>query len=451
MKKTIYLSLLAGCLATLSACDGPEYEVDNLFPEQYHKILYASKSGKQIVTLYDVEEPDTYTFSVVKSGSDPILTAGADIHVMTQEEIDSKYSSTEGVNYKILGTNAYSIDVDHVDFNSDDKYKLVNITLNPQVVKAAIENSTNISWILPLKVSSQTDSVNVNKNELILQFPTVLTPTIGFDKAGIDLTEYAYGRVPSIEKAVPFLLDANVNRWEIGCQFGISEDYIDTYNQANGTYFQILPEGTYSFTDRIPLIKPDRQANQTVKVNGGNLPPGDFMLPLGIKEVSQFIISPTKGVYAMALRITAPMLDRTGWTIEANTEELTGELGNHNSGPVDRLLDGKEESFWHSAWKTSSTPLPHELIIDTKEEYNFTQIRLVHRQQFAYVKSGEFYISSDKVNWEKVGNFTMPNTLGSAQTFGIKSTKGKYIKIKIISSNNGTNSALAEVYVYGAK
>lgn len=447
MKKTIYLSLLAGCLATLASCDGPEYEVDNLFPEQYHKILYPNKSGKQVVTLYDVDEPDTYTFSVIKSGSDPTLTAGADIDLMTQEEIDSKYSSLEGVNYKIIGANAYSIDVDHVDFSSADKYKLVNITLNPQVVKAAINSSKDISWVLPLKVSSQTDSINANKKELILQL-SVVTPTIGFEKAGLDLTEYAHGRVPSIEKAVPFMIDANVNRWEIGCQFGLSQDYIDTYNQANGTYFQMLPEGTYSFTDNISLVKPNKKADQTVKVNGGNLPPGDFMLPVQIQDVSQFLVSPTKNVYAMALRITAPMLDRKGWTAEANSEEPTGELGS-NSGPIDRILDGDEATYWHSAWKNSSTPLPHELIIDTKEEHTFTQIRLVHRKDYAYVKAGEFYISSDKKRWEKVGNFTMPKTLGSAQTFGIKSTKGKYIMIKITASNNGSNSALAEIYAYG--
>lgn len=42
-------------------------------------------------------------------------------------------------------------------------------------------------------------------------------------------------------------------------------------------------------------------------------------------------------------------LENTGWTVEASTEELTGELAS-DSGPADRIIDGDIKTFWHSQW-----------------------------------------------------------------------------------------------------
>ena len=61
---------LTGALVLLSACDESEYELQNLVPEEYHKILYVNHSGKQEMTLYDTDEDYTYTLSVIKAGSD---------------------------------------------------------------------------------------------------------------------------------------------------------------------------------------------------------------------------------------------------------------------------------------------------------------------------------------------------------------------------------------------
>ena len=48
--------LLAGCLMGLAACSDLEYDLDNIVPEQYHKILYVKGNGKQSLTLYNTGE-----------------------------------------------------------------------------------------------------------------------------------------------------------------------------------------------------------------------------------------------------------------------------------------------------------------------------------------------------------------------------------------------------------
>lgn len=448
MKKTTYLSLLAGCLITLGACEGSKYDLENQIPEKFHKILYLSISGKQDLTLYNTDEDNTYSFSLIKAGSDPTLSAKADITVMTQEEVDEQYSDLEGINYQVISPNAYSLDKSQLEFSAEDSYKLVNLSLKPREVMAAIASNPNAIWVLPLYVSSENDSINATKNQLFLQLKEVITPTIGFKDSYVNVKAYTYGLVSKISEKVPFKLDTN-NKWDIECEFVVDNEYITQYNNTNGTIFQILPENSYSFASSMPLPNGTTETTLLVEVKGSQLQPGDYMLPIRIKNVSQFEISSTNAIYPIAIRIMGEQLDRTEWTAEANTEELVGEVQN-NSGPVECLLDGNLQTFWHSQWQNGSHALPHEVIIDVQKECTFTQFALVQREGSNYVKAGNFQVSSDKAHWETVGDFSMKQESG-AQVFGVTPTKGRYFKILITESYNGNNSALAEVYAYGLK
>ena len=448
MKKTTYLSLLAGCLITLGACEGSKYDLENQIPEKFHKILYLSISGKQDLTLYNTDEDNTYSFSLIKAGSDPTLSAKADITVMTQEEVDEQYSDLEGINYQVISPSAYSLDKSLLEFSAEDSYKLVNLSLKPREVMAAIASNPNAIWVLPLYVSSENDSINATKNQLFLQLKEVITPTIGFKDSYVNMKAYTYGLVSKISEKVPFKLDTN-NKWDIECEFVVDNEYITQYNNTNGTVFQILPENSYSFASSMPLPNGTTETTLLVEVKGSQLQPGDYMLPIRIKNVSQFEISSTNAIYPMAIRIMGEQLDRTEWTAEANTEELVGEVQN-NSGPVECLLDGNLQTFWHSQWQNGSHALPHEVIIDVQKECTFTQFALVQREGSNYVKAGNFQVSSDKAHWETVGDFSMKQESG-AQVFGVTPTKGRYFKILITESYNGNNSALAEVYAYGLK
>lgn len=448
MKKTTYLSLLAGCLITLGACEGSKYDLENQIPEKFHKILYLSISGKQDLTLYNTDEDNTYSFSLIKAGSDPTLSAKADITVMTQEEVDEQYSDLEGINYQVISPSAYSLDKSLLEFSAEDSYKLVNLSLKPREVMAAIASNPNAIWVLPLYVSSENDSINAAKNQLFLQLKEVITPTIGFKDSYVNVKAYTYGLVSKISEKVPFKLDTN-NKWDIECEFVVDNEYITQYNNTNGTVFQILPENSYSFASSMPLPNGTTETTLLVEVKGSQLQPGDYMLPIRIKNVSQFEISSTNAIYPMAIRIMGEQLDRTEWTAEANTEELVGEVQN-NSGPVECLLDGNLQTFWHSQWQNGSHALPHEVIIDVQKECTFTQFALVQREGSNYVKAGNFQVSSDKAHWETVGDFSMKQESG-AQVFGVTPTKGRYFKILITESYNGNNSALAEVYAYGLK
>lgn len=449
MKKIFNQLLLVGCLTSLIACEDKDYDIQTQIPERFHKILYLKVNGKQDLTLYNTGQDNVYSFSIVKAGSEDNLPASANIDVLTQAEVDNRYSSLEGVNYKVLDEQFYSIDLLKIDFSTEERYKMVNVSLDPRGVIDLMEEDPTASLVLPLMLSSESDSINANRKELFLQLKEVITPAIGFSNTDFYVNEYTYGRVPNIEVKAPFRLDVT-NMWNIEGQFGVNEEYLADYNAANGTIFKMVPENLFSFAETFALPEGTTETELAVSVEGESLTPGDYMLPIQIKNISMFEISADRNTYPIAIRIMGSQFSRDGWTATATTEEPSGEgAGN---GVANCMLDGKLNTYWHTQWQGAGAnpPLPHTIIIDTKEEHTFTQFALTHRENVYYTRGGEFYVSSDLDNWgEKVGNFTLKQANGS-QVFGINPATGRYIKIVVTESNRDNGLAtIAEFYAYG--
>ena len=439
--KVNYIGIACLAVLLLTACDESKYELENLVPEEYHKVLYINKSGTQELTLYNTGELNTYAFSVYKGGSDPSLTASGEIAVHSQEEVDVLY----GADYRIIPSGSYSMDTDRLDFASEERSKVVTLSLSTDLIGAAMEANPEATYVLPLYLTSEKDSVNADKSELFIRITDVLTPAMGFTDTDIQPLSYTYGfNTESVE--VGFGLDTD-NNWDVECQFVVDPGYVTAYNAENGTAYKLFPEGNYSFEDVVTLPTGTSTTDLAVTLNGNGLTPGEYMLPIRLDNVSLFNIA-ENAVYPLVVRVVGIKLDRAGWSIQANTEERTGEgAGN---GVVTCLLDGQLSTFWHSQWSGGSIPLPHEIVVDMKKETTLTNISLTERQHDSYrdVKGGEFFVSSDKLNWTAVGAFEAQKVL-EEQIFSITPTKGRYFKIKITDSYRASNSSLAEINAYG--
>lgn len=449
MKNIIYL---AGCLMLLGACNNSKYDLENLVPQEYHKILYINNSGKQEMTLYDTGEDYFYTMSIVKSGSDPTQAANVKINVLGQEEIDRLYSIPEGVDYKVLSEGSFSLETSDLSFSSEERLKSVNISVNSAKVKALVENYPDAEWVLPLKVTSLTDSINSEKNELFLQI-RLSVPTVGFTNLEDKIKTFELGEIPSTIREELEIGLSTENRWDISCEIQEDVNLIGTYNSEYGTSFQMMPEGSYSFSKSLLLPNGTTTSKLDVTIDGSKFTAlGDYMLPIRIKDVSRYAVSADNDVYWIKIRIrmVTEELDRTGWTATADSEETDGADETAN-----KVLDGDLSTHWHSYWSnidsSQKADLPYEIIIDTKQTYAFSQIGMIQRSGGVYMdtKSGEFYISSDGTNWgEPVGNFTMQQNM-DRQMFSVMPKNGRYVKIKILSSYRDSFCSLSEIYIYG--
>lgn len=448
MKKNIIYWV--GCVMLLTACNNSKYDLDNLVPQEYHKILYVNNGGRQDMTLYDTGEDYVYTMSIIKAGSNPAETANVKINVMSQEEVDKNYSEPEAVEYKVLSEESFSLDASSLFFTAEDHSKSVNISVNSTKVKELIESDPAAKWVLPLKVTSPTDSINSTMNELFLQITGVMMPKVEFPVLNEDVKEFQFDEVSMITEEFEIGLNTE-NKWDISCQLAKEdESYVEAYNEENGTVFQMMPEGSYAFPESVSLPAGTTTTKLTVTIDGTKFTtPGDYMLPVKISTVSLFEISEENNVYPIKIRIMADELDRTGWTATADSEETSGEGSN---GLAIRVLDGDLGTYWHSIWSSGNghMGLPYEIVLDAKQNHVFTQFGMVQRGGgFTDTRSGEFYISSDGIDWgEPVGSFVMAQNT-ERQIFGILPKEGRYIKIRIVSSYRDTNCSLSEVYAYG--
>ena len=392
--KVKYIGIAGMTALILAACENSDYELENLVPDEYHKVLYINNSGTQDLTLYNTGQANTFAISVFKGGSDPSLTASATIAIHSQEAVDSLYSEHDGANYRIIPDGSYSLDQTQINFtSSEERYKIVTLSLQTDPIEAAMEANPDVVYVLPLYLYSEQDSVNADKSELFIRMTEVLTPALGFTSTTASPVSYTYGfGTQTVD--VGFGLDTD-NSWEIECQFAADPDYVDTYNAANNTAYQLLPEGSYSFASTVTLPSSSNSTNLTVTIDGSGLTPGDYLLPVRLTEASMFSVSANSAVYPLVVRVIGTQLDRSGWSISANTQEPTGEgVGN---GVATCLLDGDLSTFWHSQWSGGSQPLPHEIVVDMNRTVTLTNIGLIQRQHDSYrdVGGGEFFVSSD--------------------------------------------------------
>lgn len=447
MKKIEYLLGLLIVLVMMASCSNEEYEFDNLFPEEYHKILLVKNEGMHKMMLYNTEEDSIYTFPVCKAGSHPQFTATAKVSLLSEEVVKEEYSDREGVNYKILPPEAYKFENGVLNFQPSEAYKSIRVALHPSKVKEALESDGTASWILPFELTSEDTPVNNAKKRHILHITDVVLPIIGFTESGVHVHEFIDGNQDNVSLSIPFALTVN-NNWNITTTFEVEGDYVEQYNQANGTNYALLPDG-YTLPLQMVLAKPNKEAwlelNFPVTLLEINK---EYMLPIRMKEVSVFEVAADASMYAAVIKLCYPELDRKEWTAEASTEETQKEGDN---GFAHCVLDGDPNSFWHSQWDGpgANPPFPHQLIIDTKGIFEFAQIGIIDRIQQKYIKRGKFYVSEDKENWTEVGDFELDGS-NDLQKFTIPATTGRYVMIEVLESRDGrTLSALGEVYLYG--
>lgn len=134
--------------------------------------------------------------------------------------------------------------------------------------------------------------------------------------------------------------------------------------------------------------------------------------------------------------------DRSFWTIEGKYD-----LGNPR--PPQNLLDGSLSTVWHM----DKTPgkYPHSVIVDMSEEVTLSGFYLQQRSPITTpAKAVAFKVSSDRVKWTSVGEFTMSNTTTAIQRFDLQlEITGRYIELIVKSDyNNGGSTALAELGAY---
>lgn len=404
--------------------------------------VYISKSGDISVNVYNVGEDVTYKIGAYKSGAFN-NSATAELTVLSDAEL-ALYNQTNSTDYKAIPATCYTIDGSKLAFSKEEKNAYITINFKPESILSIPDYKTS-NYVLPIQLSDASVTINEDKKYSFIK-PNVLEPTIYLAKTGFSNTVIDDGGEATIELDLPLALDFE-NKWNINCSLQANQDLLDSYNTAQGTSYKLLPVQAYTIDPNpVTIASGKKGATVKIQINRDKLDYGDYILPVQLASVSKFNIASDSDNCLFGVSYQAKKLSKLTWkVVDFSSEEASGEGAN---GFASLILDGNTSTFWHSQWANGTGQLPHHLTIDMQKEVTVVQVDLTRRTNNTDTKAGNFYISSDKSNWTKVGSFLMAKT-NDAQPFAVTKSKGRYLKIEITESNRAPFANMAEVDVRG--
>lgn len=157
--KTIGI-LIVFCLS-FTACDNA---MDDNFPEDYSAVLYFRESGEYNVDVSEVDgEGMVYQIYVNKGGNQPDASASASIEIQDQATL-TEYNET----YTLLPTEYYTVSATQLDFQSNDYYRLIEVSLKAEQISQLLDDGNR--YALPILLTSESSTVNPDMCQIVLRF-----------------------------------------------------------------------------------------------------------------------------------------------------------------------------------------------------------------------------------------------------------------------------------------
>ena len=142
---------------------------------------------------------------------------------------------------------------------------------------------------------------------------------------------------------------------------------------------------------------------------------------------------------------TVPVpLDKKQWKVVS----VDSEAGRYEAK---NAIDGDPDSFWHTQYRPSEPPYPHEIVVDMGQTSFLHSFEYLPRQgrPNPRIKDYELFTSLDGRTWgQPLVEGTMPNT-EAAQSIAVTPVQARYFKLVGVSGYSRKAAAAAELGFYG--
>lgn len=154
-------------------------------------------------------------------------------------------------------------------------------------------------------------------------------------------------------------------------------------------------------------------------------------------------------VQHLSLRAAAPIgtaIDRFGWKVSCDSA--------HAGNECSKAIDGDKNSFWHTAYSSTSNPAPpHTITVDLGSSQNVNGISVLPRQdgnENGWIARHVVSVSPDGTTWTPVASGTWYDD--STQKYSNFETKpSRYVRVVAVSEANGNPwTSIADLNVYKA-
>ena len=429
----ILATVLTLSLGALWACD------DGLDDNLTANKVYLVDSGLQEFEIYKTGELATYQVSVYRSGVDE-TSCTASVAVWSEGELDA-YNEANETGYRMMPADCYSMPASQVSFDAArrDVSRALDIVFDPEKIDALPDGE----YVLGLTLAEASVEINAEKSKTLL-LPSVIEPLVYFTEGGCEL-DFGLGAA-DIAQEISVGFNAE-NRQDIACALAVAPELVDAYNSGHGMDCVLLPAEYYTLPESVVIPEGGNEASFEVPVSVSALPMGDYVLPIRLNSET-FHAREGDDVYYLQMSVTLPILDTTGWTITANTEEPAETPPN---GLPSSIIDGDIDTFWHSQWSGGWQDWPHIIDIDMQRLCEVISIDYYGRQDGSNpnTKDIEFLLSTDQLTWTSIGKFEATQDRG-VQPFDTEDAVGRYLQVRITSSwDNTNNTNIGELIVHG--
>ena len=233
MKKIFkHILLSALTIATVASCADDR---NNFLPDD--SFGFNNKAGENVLTLplYG----GSHTINVIKSGKG--LNEGV-VNITTSNHDLSEYNKQYGVEFIPLPTDQdlYSFSEESIAFGTEDVTKPFTVSWDIAKVAAFMEEEPANQYCIPVALRSDDLEVNDGRQVFILN---LVTSTVTAEQTLISRT-YEWESEPAAETMdITVRIDKAIPGIDLTLDFEVDETLVAAYNEANGTDYELAPEG----------------------------------------------------------------------------------------------------------------------------------------------------------------------------------------------------------------
>lgn len=359
-------------MLSLAACDNSDYELDNLIPDKYKRVVCIQNERRTDLELFDVGFEQDTEITVLRSGGDPSLEAATSLVAMTQDEL-----SEFNPEYKLLDPSLYTI-ASKINFAPNERYKIVSLAFSSEAIKEMKENCNDGTYYAALKLQQEGETTVDTDKYYILRRIVVKDATIDFG-----LSSGVVNMNPeksSFTVSLPFNNTAFDIAWELEVEnvFNDTGESTELGNSLAAKYARkgmpleafvttesAMEPGVNSLTYSISMPEGTPYGVYWLKVKLSNptLNEAPIATTTGedVEAVIRYEYMPdvTVSGFLTALDGSATALDRTGWVFHTESQM--------DSNPGSVVLDGDLGNFWENRWGNGgygTYSLPFNAVID---------------------------------------------------------------------------------------
>ena len=477
----IKTGIVAAAMLAFAACDNSDYELDNLIPDEFKRVVSIKDAPVADMELFDVGLGMSSKFTIIRAGGDPSLEASTTIQTMTQEEL-TVFNS----NAVLVDPSYYTVD-SNVSFAPNQGYKIMEIAFEAdkivelrQMIADLEAEGTGKQYYVALKLVKSGETTVNEEKYYILRRVIVSDPVLSFNVGG-DAT--FKGNSMNLTVSVPFENNFDI-AWDIEFESASVEADNGTSSTAIGSSLEgkvlrhalpleaitnadvkTLEPGinSMSYTVTMPEGTPYGTYYFNVKFGNATLNGAPIATNNGdIDALIRFDYWPgvdvaSTGASATALADYATVVPQANMTFVPESQQ--------NSDPAANAIDGNVTNKWENCWGNGygTMSLPFNAALDMGSEQTVSMVEIWRRNDgnVGDLASVECYAAesldySDKenikyTNLTYLGKLDFEGSGDRVRVFTVPTTNTRYLLFYFGASSRGSAVSISDMCVWTPK